>query len=180
MEIKSKDYHLVMGCLANDRKSQHKLYNKYASSMLGVCMRYANNTEDAEDMLIEGFMKIFIGLNNFRYDCTLEIWMYRIMINNALNYFRQNAKYYQTVQIIEESLIDESSASLDVPERISQKDLIKQIQKMPEHLRVVFNLVALDGYDYGTIAAQLSISENTIRSRFSKAKQFLYKQFYLQ
>ena len=180
MKTKGEDYHLIMGCLANDRKSQRNLYNKYSPLLLGVCMRYAKNMEDAEDILIEGFMKIFTGLNGFKNDSSLKSWMYKIMINTAINYLKRNEKHHHTTQIIEETLVDETTVLDDIPESISRKELVEQMQKMPEHFRTVLNLIALDGYSYETVSAYLSIPEATVRSRLSKAKQYLHKQFYKQ
>ena len=181
MRTMNEDHHLIKGCLANDRRSQRKLYDKYSSKMLGICMRYANKIEDAEDMMIEGFMKIFTGLNEFRNESSLVTWMHRIMINNAINYFQKNCKHYHTESISDESFLDDIyDTSYDIPEKITQKMFLDIMQKMPEKYRIVLNLIALDGYSYETVSKQLAIPEATVRSRLSKAKQFLHKHFYQQ
>lgn len=176
VSISRIDKELLEGCLKNDRVSQRKLYEKYASKMLVVCMRYAKTKEDAEDVLIEGFIKVFSGLDKFKQESSLETWIHSIMVNASISYFRKNNKHYQIGSIDENHTDIPNSNDLDGLDHLTGKDLLNILQQMPEHLKCVFNLVAFEGYDYESISQELGINIGTARSRMSKGKTWLQEK----
>ena len=178
MSISRTDKELLEGCLKQDRKSQRKLYEKYASKMLVVCMRYAKTKEDAEDIMIDGFVKVFSGLDKFKQESSLETWIHSIMVNASISYFRKNSKHYQVGSLDDENMEIPTSNDLDGLDHLTGKDLLKILQQMPEHLKCVFNLVAFEGYDYDTISQELGINTGTARSRMSKGKAWLQERIY--
>ena len=173
MNIQEDDKILVEGCLKNQRNSQKKLYEKYAPIMLGICMRYVNCKDEAEDVMIEGFMKVFLSLDSYKEECSLFYWIKKVMVNNAISYYRKNSKHYQSVSINEVEGYDVVDTFNDMETNISQRELLGIIQRMPEFLRIVMNLRAFEGYSYNQISEILDISEVTCRTRFCKAKQWL-------
>lgn len=178
VSISRTDKELLEGCLKQDRKSQRKLYEKYASKMLVVCMRYAKTKEDAEDIMIEGFVKVFSGLDKFKQESSLETWIHSIMVNASISYFRKNNKHYVVSSLDDENVEIPSSNDLDGLAHLTGKDLLKILQQMPEHLKCVFNLVAFEGYDYEKISEELGINVGTARSRMSKGKAWLQERIY--
>ncbi|HPE40255.1 MAG TPA: RNA polymerase sigma factor [Bacteroidales bacterium] len=176
MSISKIDKELLEGCLKNDRLSQRKLYEKYASKMLLVCMRYAKTKEDAEDILIEGFVKVFSALEKFKMESSLETWIHSIMVNASISYFRKNNKHYMVDSIDEGNMDIPNEYDLDGLDHLTGKDLLNILQQMPEHLKCVFNLVAFEGYDYEKIAEELDINIGTARSRMSKGKSWLQER----
>lgn len=164
---------LVEGCLKNDRNSQKKLYEKYAPSMLGVCMRYVNCKDEAEDIMVEGFMKVFLNLEFYKGESSLAYWIKKVMVNNAISYYRKNSKHYKTLSIDDMEYKEVEDASGNIETNISQKELLQIIQEMPEYMRMVLNLRAFEGYTYDQIAEILEINEVTCRTRFCKAKKWL-------
>jgi RNA polymerase sigma factor (sigma-70 family) len=176
VSISKIDKEMLDGCLKNDRNSQRKLYEKYAPKMMVICMRYAKTKEDAEDILIDGFVKVFAGLEKFKLESSLETWIHSIMVNASISYFRKNNKHYQVGSIEDEKNDIPNTSDLDGLAHLSGKELINILQKMPEHLKCVFNLVAFEGYNYETIAEELGINVGTARSRMSKGKAWLQER----
>jgi RNA polymerase sigma-70 factor (ECF subfamily) len=178
VSISRTDKELLEGCLKQDRNSQRKLYEKYASKMLVVCMRYAKTKEDAEDIMIDGFVKVFSGLEKFKQESSLETWIHSIMVNASISYFRKNNKHYLVGSLDDENVVIPSSNDMDGLAHLTAKDLLKILQQMPEHLKCVFNLVAFEGYDYEKISQELGINVGTARSRMSKGKTWLQERIY--
>ncbi len=162
---------LVKNCLSGRAESQELLYRRYASKMFGVCLRYAKNKMEAEDIMQEGFIKVFQNLKNFRCDGSLEGWVRRIMVNTAINYYKSNLKYLQTLDI--DDCSNNDSISVEATDNISLKTLLSLIQKLPEGYRMVFNLYVIEGYSHREIADSLGISENTSKSQLSRARKVL-------
>lgn len=162
---------LIQACLQNDRNAQRKLYNAYAGKMLVVCMRYVQNQAEAEDILQEGFIKVFQNLDKFRADSTLWAWIKRIMINTAINQIRsqQHFQNMDDVQEYENQVSDNQSGI----EAIHFQELIEMIQKLPKGCQTVFNLFAVEGYKHQEIAQLLNITEGTSKSQYSRAKTIL-------
>ena len=169
------DRELIEGCLNNNRACQKSIYDRFSSKMLGVCMRYTNSREEAEDVLIEGFMKFYTSLISYRYECSLESWIRRIMINNAISHFRANerkAHLYLEDLYVETDLYHSES----ILDKVATKDIMTLIQKMPPGYRVIFNLFAVEGYSHKEIAEQLNITESTSKSQFLRARKWLIKR----
>lgn len=162
---------LILGCRHEDSLAQAELYNLYSSKMLSVCYRYAACREDAEDMLQEGFIKIFANIHSFENKGSFEGWMRKIIINTCINVLKKNKKFNSFVMLEEASTIpfkEDSIASL-----IQSRQVIDYIRLLPVGYRTVLNLYAIEGYMHKEIAVMLDIEEGTSRSQYSKARNML-------
>jgi RNA polymerase sigma factor (sigma-70 family) len=167
------DEELVHRCIRKESKAQEYLFKYFSGRMLGLCSRYSDSIEEAEDVMQEGFVKIFQKMESFRNQGSLEGWMKRIMINTALDSFRKNknSRYNIDIDTIEYT----SETNLHVLESIGAKDLMKLIKSMPKGFRTVFNLYAIEGYAHKEIGEMLGISESTSKSQYSRARAYLQK-----
>ena len=165
---------IVRGCKAGNRKAQRLLYDRYSKKMLGVSLRYCQNKQEAEDVLQEGFIKVFMNIDSFKEQGSFEGWVRRIMVNTAINNYQSNLKRYYHSDVEEEAGIP--SENIDALNKLSAKDLLKMIQSLPEGYRVVFNLFAIEGYSHKEIGEMLGISENTSKSQLSRARLSLQKK----
>jgi RNA polymerase sigma factor (sigma-70 family) len=164
---------LIDGCLKEDRRTQELLYKRYSNRMWGVCLRYSRSREEAEDILQEGFMKVFDNIGKFKFEGSFEGWVRRIMVNTALRHYSRS--------VFKEELAgdDEEIDSLVDPQalvNISEKELLRVIDELPEGYRIVFNLYVIEGYDHKEVAAMLGIAESTSRSQLAKARLMLQKR----
>jgi RNA polymerase sigma factor (sigma-70 family) len=163
---------LIEGCRKDDRASQKALYDRYCRKMMVVCMRYSKSTAEAEDILQEGFVKVFKGIKDFRKESRLDTWMTRIMVNTALNVQRKKLYLYPMVDVEEINLPDvEVSMS-----NVHFTQLLEMIQALPHGCQIVFNLFAIEGFSHKEIAEQLGISEGTSKSQFARAKSLLQER----
>ena len=170
---------IIKGCLRNDRASQKILYETFYSKMLGVCLRYSKNNDEAKDILHEGFLKIFSSLKKFNATGSFEGWIRRIIVNTAIDHLRKNKQNYWIVSTVyandkasnmaEE--IDEDELSL----HINQEEILKAVHQLTPAYRTVFNLYVIEEYTHKEIAELLDISEGTSKSNLSKAKFNLKK-----
>jgi RNA polymerase sigma factor (sigma-70 family) len=167
----SIDEKLVDRCIARDRNAQRTIFERYKPLMMGICMRYCKSKDEAEDVLMEGFMTIFSEAHTFRKDGAFEQWMKRIMINCAINNYRKNLKHYYHADIseIEEHTLIRSETA----ENYSAKELMKVLQELPDGYKLIFNLYAIEGYKHREIAKMLGISVGTSKSQLSKARKIL-------
>jgi RNA polymerase sigma factor (sigma-70 family) len=165
---------IVQGCKAGSRKSQRLLYDRYSKKMLGVCLRYCQNREEAEDVLQDGFIKVFTNIDSFKEQGSFEGWIRRIMVNTAINNYQSNLKRYYHSDVEEETGI--SSDQVDAFNKLSAMDLLRIIQSLPEGYRMVFNMYAIEGYTHKEIGEMLGISENTSKSQLSRARVCLQKK----
>lgn len=161
---------LLEGCKRAEPKSQEMLYQLIAPKMLGVCMRYAKDGFEAEDMLQTGFIKVFQKVTWFRGEGSFEGWIRRIMVNTAIEIYRKNQRGLNVVDI--EDVHDEAQLTFDMS-GLEAKDLLKLIQQLPTGYRMVFNLYAIEGYSHREIAEQLQISEGASKSQLSRARAVL-------
>lgn len=171
------DAQLVKNCVNGKMDSQELLYRRFSSRMFGICLRYAKNRMEAEDIMQEGFIKVFQNLKNFRNAGSLEGWVRRIIVNTAINYYKKNLKYLQTLDI--DDCINNENISVESNDNISMKTLLNLIQKLPEGYRMVFNLYVMEGYSHKEIAETLGISENTSKSQLSRARKVLQEKLKL-
>jgi RNA polymerase sigma-70 factor (ECF subfamily) len=160
---------LVEGCCKGDRAFHKALYDRYCKKMMVVCLRYSKSTMEAEDMLQEGFVRVFQGLKGFRHDAKLETWMTRIMVNTALNHHRKKMYLYPMVDI-EEQEIGQQEISLS---GLQFSQLIEMVQSLPQGCQMVFNLYAIEGYSHKEIAGMLGVSEGTSKSQYARARMLL-------
>ncbi len=163
---------LIERCRKGDRASQKELYDRYCKKMMVVCLRYSRTTTEAEDILQEGFVKVFQGLDGFRQDARLETWITRIMVNTALNQHRKKLYLYPMVDVEKTNLV-ESEMSLS---GIQWQQLLEMIQSLPEGCQVIFNLFAIEGFSHQEIAEQLGISEGTSKSQYARARKLLQEK----
>ncbi|MBC7827818.1 MAG: sigma-70 family RNA polymerase sigma factor [Chitinophagaceae bacterium] len=172
-DLPDADQLLIRGCIAGNRASQTELYDLYAPRMLGVCLRYAKNREEAEEILHEGFLKVFTYIGKFRGTGSFEGWVRRIMVNSALFRYR-NKSHLQPVIRLETSGYD-SISDTDIVSNLDAKELLILVQSLPSGYRIVFNLYVFEGYKHREIAETLGISEGTSKSNLSDARAFLQK-----
>lgn len=165
------DTSLVIECVKGDSRAQRMLFERFSKKMLGVCMRYAKSTEQAEDVLQDGFIKVFSKLNDFKHDGSLEGWIRRIMVNTSLDQIRKENKLLGNMSLdnVDYKLQDNAF----VLENLAAKDLMKMVQSMPLGYKVVFNMFAIEGYSHKEISEHLRISENTSKSQYSRARAYL-------
>jgi RNA polymerase sigma-70 factor (ECF subfamily) len=161
---------LLEGCKRGERRTQELLYKLLSSRMLGVCMRYAKDQFEAEDMLQMGFVKVFQKVSEFREEGSFEGWIRRIMVNTAIETYRKNQRMIHAVDIDE--VFDEPQVTFDM-NGLEVKDLMKLIQELSAGYKLVFNLYAIEGYSHKEIAEQLGISEGASKSQLSRARAIL-------
>jgi RNA polymerase sigma factor (sigma-70 family) len=161
---------ILKGCKSGDRKAQKWLYDRFADEMFGTCLYYSKDYTEAEDTLHEGFMKVFLKIDQFEFKGSLAGWIKRIMINTALEKFRKQYPLYATGdEIEEENDIDPERVISD----LTATDIVKMIQELPPKYKMVFNLYAIDGYSHKEIGKMLDISEGTSKSNLSRARNIL-------
>lgn len=165
------DTSLVIECVKGDSRAQRMLFERFSKKMLGVCMRYAKSTEQAEDVLQDGFIKVFSKLNDFKHDGSLEGWIRRIMVNTSLDQIRKENKLMGNTSLDNVDYKLQNNAF--VLENLAAKDLMKMVQSMPVGYKVVFNMFAIEGYSHKEISEHLGISENTSKSQYSRARAYL-------
>lgn len=165
---------LIEDCMAGMRSAQNRMYDLFAPRMLPVCLRYAGNREEAEEILQEGFIKVFSHLSQFRREGSFEGWIRRIMVNAALQRFREKARMYPVVAIKDDSL--EPMTSSEAYSRIGYKDLLALVQKLPPAYRMVFNLYVFEGMKHKEIAEKLKITEGTSKSNLYDARLILQRE----
>jgi len=169
-EIEIKE--LISGCLSGQRKYQNKLYQKFANKMYGVCLRYARNTTEAEDILQDGFIKVFINIGNYRHQGSFEGWIRRIMVNTALTYYAKSSKIFPVIDTRQVDTIKQEETILD---QISANELMTIIQQLPTGFRIVFNMHAIEGFTHKEIGDRLGIEEASSRSQYLRARVALQK-----
>ncbi|CAN5403224.1 sigma-70 family RNA polymerase sigma factor [soil metagenome] len=165
---------LIKNCLKGKRLAQQELYNQFAAQMLGVCYRYTKNLDDAEDVLQDGFMKVYNNLQQFKGEGDLGGWIRRIMVNTALTYLRIHTRYRNQMDFEHMPLhpVVEEQATMN----LQTAALIEIIRKLPSGYQTIFNLVAIEGYNHIEVAALLNINENTSRSQYSRARAMLIRE----
>ncbi len=164
------DSDLIRGCMESDRRMQEELYRRFSPRMYAVCLRYAGNAEEAEDILQEGFIKVFKKLDSFRNEGSFEGWIRRIFVNTAIEHFRRK-KYLLPVTEKEENSIE--GKYISVLDELGAKDIMALVQELSPGYRTVFNMYVVEGYTHKEIADQLGISEGTSKSQLSRAKVIL-------
>jgi RNA polymerase sigma-70 factor (ECF subfamily) len=162
---------MLAGCLKNNAAAQEALYSRFSPRMLGVCYRFAKNREDAEDMLQEGFIKVFTQIHQYRNEGALEGWIRRIMVHTCINVLKKNKKFADSLDIayahgvgIREEMI---------PSIMQAKQVVECIRMLPIGYRTVLNLYAIEGFSHREIGNMLEIEESTSRSQYTRAKAML-------
>jgi len=167
------DEQIVNGCIQKNALAQEFLYKKFSRKMMGVCLRYSDSQEEAEDVVQNGFISVFENIVSFKGTGSLEGWVRKIMTNTALTNIRKNKKLKQNIAL---ENVEYALASVSfTDENFAVKDLLKIIQTLPPGFRTVFNLYAIEGYSHKEIGDMLDISEGTSKSQYSRAKAHLQK-----
>jgi RNA polymerase sigma factor (sigma-70 family) len=166
---------ILEGCIKGESSAQRKLFDSYSRLLLGVCKRYTTNIEEAEDVMQEGFVKIFLNIKEFKGDGSIVAWMRRIMINTAITHYHKMKKhrYHDDLDEVKETKFD--NCMWDEAE-FTRDELYKVIQRMPEGYRMVFNLYAVEGYKHREIGEIMGIDENTSKSQYSRARRWLQER----
>ena len=173
------DEQIIEGCLSGKRKAYYLLYRKYASVMMAICMRYCKHRDDAEDVLQEGFIKVFSNMEKYRHEGSFEGWIKRIMINTSIDHYQDNLQhaYHIDVDELQGTALPDAPTGHDPDptpyEGLSREKLMAVIQSLPDGYRMVFNLYAIEGMNHREIAESLSISENTSKTQLMKARRSL-------
>ena len=167
------DSDLIKGCISGDRRMQELLYKKFSPKMYAICLRYAGNTDDAQDLLQEGFIKVFKNLEKFRNEGSFEGWMRRVFVNTSIEHFRRKVNLNSITENEEKGIEDSTWNVLD---SLAEKDIIELIQDLSPGYRTVFNLYVVEGYSHKEIGDMLGISEGTSKSQLARAKMILQKK----
>lgn len=162
---------ILSACRKNDAVAQRELYNRYSPKMLAVCYRFAHNREDAEDMLQEGFIKVFLQIHTFENRGAFEGWVRRIIVHTCINILKKNKRFNESVDLIHATGLHVREES--IPAIIQAKQVVECIRLLPMGYRTVLNLYAIEGYSHREIASILDIEESTSRSQFTRAKAML-------
>jgi RNA polymerase sigma factor (sigma-70 family) len=168
LELKNEIY------LQNDAKSKELIYRHFAPKMYGICLRFAGNEMDANDILQEGFIKVLTKIKDFRNEGSFEGWIRRTIINTAINYYRKNLKFskFQDIDDCEVPITSDET----IFDKLSKEELIKLIHELPNGYRTVFNLNVIEGYTHKEIGQMLNISDNTSKSQLTRARSILQKK----
>lgn len=167
---------LIKSCLKGDAEGYNALYEQYAPKMLGVCARYAKDFDDAKDLLQEGFIKVFEGLHTFRFEGSLEGWIRRIMINEALNYYKKLGQLKFQNTDLSQVNFEIKDNSTDIISELSHQELLDLIQTLSPRYRLVFNLYVIEGYKHHEIGTLLGIGEGTSKSNLQDARRVLQQK----
>jgi RNA polymerase sigma-70 factor (ECF subfamily) len=162
---------MLQGCLDNLSNAQEALYNRFSPRMLGVCYRYARNREDAEDMLQEGFIKVYAQIQQFKGSGSLEGWIRKIIVHTCINLLKKNKKFSDSVDLVFASNIRINENS--IPSMLQAKQVVDCIRLLPIGYRTVLNLYAIEGYSHKEISSILEIEESTSRSQYTRARGLL-------
>jgi RNA polymerase sigma factor (sigma-70 family) len=167
------DDSLVRSCIEGDSKAQKLLFDRYSRRMMGICLRYAGSKPEAEDMMQEGWIKVFRNISSFRFEGSVEGWIKRVMVNTCLEILRKNKMQYSEVEI--EAIEQMGYMQTHSAETLSASDLMKMVHRLPSGYRSVFNLYAIEGYSHKEISQMLTISEGTSKSQYSRARTHLQR-----
>lgn len=166
---------LILDCKKKDIKAQEQLFRQFSSKLFAVCLKYSRSYEEAQDNLQDGFLLIFDKINQFSFDGSFDGWAKRLMINNALQYYRKQS----FLELVTDNIAEEQEIEID-DNGISLDYLLKIIQELPDRYRLVFNLHTIDGYSHKEIAEMLQINIGTSKSNLSRAKLILKEKIETQ
>ena len=162
---------LLVRCLNKDADAEKELYRRIATQMYGICLRYAGNTMEAKDIMQNGFIRLFMHLQQFRHEGKFNAWARRIFVNAAISYYWQQLKFRDEVGL---SFVNgDPPVDETILTSLSVKDLLDLVRRLPVGSRTVFNLFVIDGFQHKEIATLLGISEGTSKSQLSRAKAMI-------
>jgi RNA polymerase sigma-70 factor (ECF subfamily) len=163
------DQQIIDGCAKHERKAQQVLYDKYSRFLLGVCLRYATDKAEAEDILQDSFLKIFFNIKDYSGTGSFIGWLRKVVVNTAITHYHKNLKYRYHVEIEEYVSVETGVMSFE-EDFYTSDELYKVLNELPTGYRMVFNLYAVEGYKHKEIAEILGIDTNTSKSQYSRAK----------
>jgi RNA polymerase sigma factor (sigma-70 family) len=163
---------IIDRCKKNDSKAQEFLFNTYSKILFGICCRYIKDRDDAEDVLQDSFIKIFLNINQFKNEGNFEGWMKRIAVNTALHFIKekQKVKFENTDNLY---VIEEDEKEQEIEQDIKVEYILECLNELPTGYRTIFNLHLVEGFSHKEVAEKLGIKESTSRSQFTKARRFL-------
>lgn len=175
--LENSEHELVKACKSGERIAQRRVYELFSGKMLNVCRRYAKDTEQARDLMHDGFIKVFLNIDKFREQSSLETWITRIMINNSISAIKKEVRKGIKVKMEDVQIKDDDVPDFELVEKqpISAKQVFEKMNELPIGYRTVLSLYVLDGYTHKEISSQLGISEGTSKSQLAKAKKLLAK-----
>lgn len=168
-----KLHNIIIGCQKNKRGAQEDLYNLFKEKMYGICLRYSDNYDEAEDILQDGFLKIFEKIYQYKFQGSFEGWMRKIMVNTALEKYRNK---YKIINIQDSIIVNNKSFSEGLTDSLTEDELLKMIKELSPKYRTVFNLYAIEGYSHKEISKMLNITEGTSKSNLSRARMILQEK----
>lgn len=169
MEASEKE--LIHLCISGNHLAQKKLYDQYAKKLYGICLRYASNEFEAQDILQDGFVKIFTRMYTFKFAGSFEGWLKKIIIHTAIESYRKRVDL-----IPMDDIHAQGSVSIQDEKTLETEELLKLIQELPPGYRIIFNMYAIEGYSHNEIARELGISEGTSKSQLARARAYLQKK----
>ncbi len=173
MTDKTSEIQMIDRVKANDPIGQKQLYQQFAVQMFRICLRYATDKSEAEDILQDGFVKVFRDISQFRGEGPLGAWIRRIMVNTALSHLRKKKQFISTVpdMLHLDGILNPLTPNYE--SNLDTETLLKYLQQLPDGYRAVFNLYAIDGYSHEEIAEKLNISIGTSKSQLFKAREYI-------
>ena len=167
---------IIAACLSGDRQAQERLFHIYAGKMMTVCRRYVKSQEEAEDLLQEGFIRVFTYLSSFENAGSFEGWLRRIFVNVALKSISKKSLIIESIDT--EIPYNITSSDPDAVSRLSEEQILKLVESLPDGYRTVFNLYAIEGYSHKEISEMFGIEESTSRSQLMKARKILQEKIH--
>jgi RNA polymerase sigma-70 factor (ECF subfamily) len=165
------DRELANRCLIGDRSAYETLWKQHSGKMYSVCKRYFDRNEDAQDALQEGFIRVFKHLDQWQGEGPLGAWIRKVMVNTSLNMLKSQDR--KGIHVHMDTVAELTENDFNALGRLNEEDLLNLIRQMPAGYRTVFNLFAIEGYSHLEIASMLSVSENTSKTQYHKAKGWL-------
>jgi RNA polymerase sigma-70 factor (ECF subfamily) len=175
--LNNSEQELVAACKAGKKVAQKRIYELFAGKMLNVCRRYAKDTEQARDFMHDGFIKVFLNIEKFREQSSLQTWITRIMINNSISAIKKEVRRGIKIKIEDARLSQEEAKDFELIEKqpITARQVFEKLNDLPLGYKTVLSLYVLDGYTHKEIGEKLGISEGTSKSQLAKAKKLLAK-----
>lgn len=170
LPLEHDEQSVIKACARKERWAQKVVYESYYGKMMGVCLRYSNNSDDALDILHEGFIKVFKHIARYQPNTSLSAWIRRIMVNTAIDYYRKTIRR-RTEDL--DTAYDLSTSDADAISKASEREILAAVQELSPAYRTVFNLYVIEGYSHKEIGEKLEITESTSRSNLVKARMKL-------
>ncbi|RRA99022.1 RNA polymerase sigma factor [Larkinella rosea] len=168
----STEAQLITALQRADSRAQKALFERYSSKMLTICVRYVSNRYEAEEILMDGFMRVFEKIGQYKSEGSFEGWIRRIMVNESLMYLRRN-KQWKAEIALEDALPEADTSVAD--QDLMAEDLLNLLEQLPSGYKTVFNLYAIEGYSHAEIAESLGITESTSKSQLHRARALLQR-----